>query len=261
MADEVELVDSDELHSEPAPESKEQQPPEQQETPADLDLKEQQPRKWADKYTSPDELEKGYKEAERKLTEIATQNAQMRQWIEQNAASLNQPQQQMPEATDDEFNPWDRNQLSKLATENAKQVAQQHYAQLRQMEKFAEANKQSVVAQYENLPQFKMAGRKFQAELAKVPDEILADPTKCQQAADYLFRTAVGDYYMNNPSVPTPQELASQASAQGVARPQGDGGSTFDLPDDGKAFLKNEFGLGDDAVKRIVERQRKAREA
>lgn len=161
-----------------------------------VDDADDEPRLYAGKYKTVEEMERAYKEAESKITQASSLSAKMRQQIQQHGAYVDdegniivsqQPTQQQPvnvtaQSINDTF--WeDPGSATAAMVTNAVRLS-----------KIAQANTLDVVGEYESDPMFRQVARRFQSELMKVDDAIMADPNRARQTAGYIYDSIVGQH-------------------------------------------------------------------
>lgn len=131
----------------------------------------------AGKYKSVEELERAYREAEAAKTRAEQEAAQYRQYYQQAGAQTT--------ATDDD-------DPNSAWFENPTEMAYRTYAQLRAMEKAANANRKRLISKFKRDPLWGEVAEEFEARLEELDDQVLADPTALDNVGEYIYDMVCG---------------------------------------------------------------------
>lgn len=135
-------------------------------------------RTYAGVFKSPEELEKGYVEARAEMTRKEQEAADLRRQLESTQGR--------------EMNPPEVGDPNEVWWENPAQAAYATFGGLLNQFQSAQANVRRASSQYKNDSAYNLVRDEFEAELASVPFNIMADPNQAQQAADYVYNTVCG---------------------------------------------------------------------
>jgi hypothetical protein len=224
-----------------------------------------EPKLYAGKYKTPEEMEAAYLESQSAMTKAQQEAAEYRKMVEGNPAvdpyATQQPYQQQP--------PVDMSQqFNDAFFENPHQALGQYVSQaiqqVTQTQKAAQANVKREVAKLRANPLLAQVSDELEYALANVPDDQLANPQAASQIVQFAFQAAVGQHFINQGNTPSPAPVPQPAptpSARVAGVQQLGVGSpttseeqvTGDVDQRGREML-NQLGIGTQEQGKIVQK-------
>jgi len=214
------------------------------------------------KFKNVSELEKAYKESERKMYELAQESSnlknrlselenslQPRETVENTATNVNNDSGIWEEAI------YDPNKLQQA-------ISQQMYNMKMLESRISSAVKKAVIAKKDD-PHYGKVGDLYEAKMMDLEPFFLANPSNeamINQVAEDVWKQTVGDYYISNSANnmgTSPVQRKQQIQGLGVEKPTVSDEET-EIPITGKEVdMLQSFGLDSKARHKVVQRTSK----
>lgn len=203
---------------------------------------EEQPIKYAGKFKTDKDLEKGYLEAQRAMTQAQQEASELRRQIQQ----AQQQQVAIPDDDDDGSDEF---------FENPKQAFKQWYDNNRRVQKLAELTIKRILNEYSTDPMYDAVKNEFESALMEIDDNYIIQPDISTEGVRRIYNMLCGEVArgkMTQPKAEPKRQQADYSLESTNILPD-----SIDLTNDERQVLKN-LGITD-AKKQaeIITRMRK----
>ena len=230
--------------------------PEVEETP-DQPVEASPPRKYAGKYDSVEDMEAAHLEQDKMIGKQSKIVGQLRAagYEVDDDGNIIPPNNYQPNPTTDA--PEDAppaNDFWEKPEENIKNLVGTMLTRAQQEMKQANANARYLLNQRKSDPAFKIVGADFEAALAQVPDEVMANGQQAQQHAEYIYNSLLGNKLRG--VIANGAELTGRGimDALGVSSPEAGGETGKESVSHGDRAVLGAMGLTGKDVKDVEER-------
>jgi bacterioferritin (cytochrome b1) len=212
----------------------------------EIEKSEPEPRLYAGKFKSEDELEKGYTESQSAMTRSMQEAAELRKRV----AELETPRNPQPN--------YDMDDINSQIIENPFQAVNEIVSRTLAAERQAEAGRKKVLKTFKDDPMFEEVKDDFEEALLLLESSYLIDENQRGIVGENIYNSIVGRHARSGKPKPEPKpepipERVARARGVGIGAPDSGTDSGVDISADAKNIM-NGFGFTKEEAKQVAKR-------